>query len=859
MYLIIILGLIIMGFIIADVFNSKPKKERRLVAYNTISGEPIYLDQCRLVGYNKENGNPIFENPYHIVKYDKITGVPIYSSFEISKEEFKDNKPVYVKEQVSTKKIKTEEDRNRFANSILMIVGAILVVIASIIFLASSWETISGYIKTLVLVFIQVMFFLFGYLCKNKLKIEKVAKVFNYLGLCFIPIVLISLSTFELVGDYLSINGEGFYLYLAITFIVVDILYKVFGYFRKDNICKIMSYVAESLAVIFIETQFYINMQVATITLTIYNILVAFFINIKLLDSKAYKIPNNVFSYIVLIFIIRGMMGNDNSLFYYIPMIIYTLFYYVEYIKNKENSDRVYNFIFFIITYIINLTIVSRINVSPNFAYILGIIPLVLLTKELKSPKARSGLYVAESIIALLFILDALVVPNKSINYLMTYIVGFIYYLIMYVIEKKPVYKGAFYILFTAIFIDIFYIADITIYAKYIPLVSVLLIYSLESLFDNLKDNVSKIVIVGTLIIESILLVETYFVLVPLLLMLAYIKVEKLDEWFLVVPMLTSLTLFRMNDNVITIALSYLLISIYTVMSLLHKKFNIYSVVSILAIIMAAITFNYKNYICFAILIVWSIVHLIRNNKENNYLFKLVNILSIFGLYISLLDVFDVELVSLILVGCYMTIMAITIFVLKNVGGDFDKFAGCFVFAIISLVGFFIIKEVDDALIIMGFLFLVSLVSFVMKWHHYLYESLIIMVINIIYLTAEFWAQIPWYFYILVIGMVLIIFAMFDEKIKQKKALVNNTVPVNNQIPVNNEVVVPEVSMPVVKEEPVVEEVKEPEETMKLEEVKEVEVKEEEPKEEKTEKENNEVKRNVPRKRGRKKKVENKE
>ena len=156
MYLIIILGLIIMGFIIADVFNGKPKKERRLVAYNTISGEPIYLDQCRLVGYNKENGNPIFENPYHIVKYDKITGVPIYSSFEISKEEFKDNKPVYVKEQVSTKKIKTEEDRNRFANSILMIVGAILVVIASIIFLASSWETISGYIKTLVLVFIQV-------------------------------------------------------------------------------------------------------------------------------------------------------------------------------------------------------------------------------------------------------------------------------------------------------------------------------------------------------------------------------------------------------------------------------------------------------------------------------------------------------------------------------------------------------------------------------------------------------------------------------------------------------------------------------------------------------------------------------
>lgn len=38
-------------------------------------------------------------------------------------------------------------------------------------------------------------------------------------------------------------------------------------------------------------------------------------------------------------------------------------------------------------------------------------------------------------------------------------------------------------------------------------------------------------------------------------------------------------------------------------------------------------------------------------------------------------------------------------------------------------------------------------------------------------LTAEYWKEIPWYAYILVIGLALIIFAMYDEKRKQQKRL----------------------------------------------------------------------------------------
>lgn len=861
MGLIIILGIIIVGIIINEAIDSKPKKERKLVAYDIHNGQPIYLDQCRFLGFNTVNGNPMFENPYHIIKYDRLTGAPIYATFELDKAEYDESKIVGVVKKVEVKKPTTEEDRNRISNSILMIVGALLIVIASIIFLASSWETTSGIIKTLVLVLIQVMFIIFGYICNKKLNIIKVAKVFNYLALCFVPIILLSLSTFELIGDYLSIGGEGFLLYLALVFLVSDFFYKGVGITLKDKVSKIMSYVAEVAAITFISSFLDISTLLFLIILSIYNILVYVLVNTKFIDYNAYKIPNNILSYFTLFLLVLAMINTD-SLLYYLPMGLYTIYYYIMYVYGKENNSKVYNFVFFIITYIIDLTIINKIEISPYFGYILGIIPLVLLTKVMKNEKSKNVLYIVEGVFALLFVLEALAFPNKTIYYLMTFIVGFIFYILMYAFTKKPIFKIAIYVLFTAIFIDIFYITDMLDYAKYIPLVVILLVYSLELVFDNLKDQLSSLFISLVLMIEAILLRETYFVLVPLIFTLVYIKQEKLSEGLLVIPMMTSLTLFGMNDNVITLGLSYLLISLYTVMSLMHKNFNIYSFMSFLAICTAAQVFNYSNILVFAIVLLWTIVHIIRNIKDDNLMFKFINIISVVGLCLSILSYYEVDLQSLYLIGYYVAVMAISLVVFTKIGGNFDKFFGCFAFAVVSIISFYIIKDVTDALIIMSFLFLVSLVSFVMKWHHYLYEALIIMVINIIYLTAEFWAQIPWYFYILVIGMILIIFAMFDEKLKQKKALkvANNVVPfapvlepqvVTNELPVENkESEEVEVKEEVLEEVPVEpkEEVSEVKEEV-LEEKKEPEI--ELPKETKEE-----VK--TPKKRGRKKKTETK-
>jgi hypothetical protein len=43
-------------------------------------------------------------------------------------------------------------------------------------------------------------------------------------------------------------------------------------------------------------------------------------------------------------------------------------------------------------------------------------------------------------------------------------------------------------------------------------------------------------------------------------------------------------------------------------------------------------------------------------------------------------------------------------------------------------------------------------------------------------LTIEYWKEIPWYVYILVIGLALILFAMYDEKRKQSKRQLQNNI-----------------------------------------------------------------------------------
>ena len=105
--------------------------------------------------------------------------------------------------------------------------------------------------------------------------------------------------------------------------------------------------------------------------------------------------------------------------------------------------------------------------------------------------------------------------------------------------------------------------------------------------------------------------------------------------------------------------------------------------------------------------------------------------------------------------------------VLKKLDKEFLGLIECGVIGCLTLFGSFIIEEPIDGVAYLGILLVVSILSYTKEWKTYLYSSIISMIFGVIVLTAEYWKELPWYVYILVIGLALISFAMYDEKRKQ--------------------------------------------------------------------------------------------
>ena len=235
---IAIIIIIILMCIDKDEKQKEKELDNQIVGYNTMNGRPILRKYVNITGYDTRTGQPLFEYKKPIIGYNSFTGEPIFEGDKIP-------------EPPTPKQPLTAEDRNRISNTVLMIAGAILIVIASIIFLATGWETMHGLLKTLILFGVQMIFYLFGYISNEKLNIPKIGKMFNYLTLAFVPIIVLSLSFFELVGDYFSIGCEGFVYYIGISLLISDIVYKFYGKTHNDLFSKRSSLVVEALAILF--------------------------------------------------------------------------------------------------------------------------------------------------------------------------------------------------------------------------------------------------------------------------------------------------------------------------------------------------------------------------------------------------------------------------------------------------------------------------------------------------------------------------------------------------------------------------------------------------------------------------------
>lgn len=662
---------------------------------------------------------------------------------------------------------KTNQVQKKQSPSALFIIGSILVIFASIIFLSSSWMFLPGIIKAIILIIIQFIFGFLSKMCLEKFSLDKASKAFKYIFFAFIPVVLLSFSFFELVGYFLSIGYDGFTIYISLTFILTSLIYKYIAKKEKDLFLNIISVICEILsltfAVIFFEADFFTYLLI----ISIYNIIISVLLKKNYLDTRTYKIINQIMTYGTLIFLTFSL--TDSKIISHINVIIYTIYFLYNAIKSSEKKEKEKYTILSLIGYTLSInTINILLNNTIYIISLIAILPLFLLNKFIKEDYLKKIITNGASIITSIILIFIILNPEKSIIFILSFLVSTIIYIIALFLNKNNIYKYLSYFSFLLFLVAINYITEIDTFGKYIPLIVASVIYLFESILPSLKDSASNIIIILLITLESVLLINSYSVLIPLILLIIFVITEKENDISLIVPILCALSIIFIKGGIVPKIFGFLASISLSSISIYKKKINQYSILSLIYFFTMIIAFDYPIEILFLLVLIWSIAHFIINKGDSKF-YKITAVISSLGLYTDLLIKSNIEIISLYAIGCYLSLIYITRYIIKD---DFIdcKFIEYYGFSIITIISLINIEFIFDGLLLTVILIAISFLSYALKYNSYFKVSNIFIFINLLFFTSKYLFQIPWYIYILIIGCAFLSYAIYDEKRKKQES-----------------------------------------------------------------------------------------
>lgn len=109
--------------------------------------------------------------------------------------------------------------------TITLVLGVILLLTGGLIVGTSTWDVLHAPMKVLAIGLVSLLFYSISFLSGKWLNIRKTSFAFLTLANLFIPIVFISAGFFQLFGTWLSLSGEGKYLFWALISLLCLPLY----------------------------------------------------------------------------------------------------------------------------------------------------------------------------------------------------------------------------------------------------------------------------------------------------------------------------------------------------------------------------------------------------------------------------------------------------------------------------------------------------------------------------------------------------------------------------------------------------------------------------------------------------------
>ncbi len=108
--------------------------------------------------------------------------------------------------------VRSKSDMGEFGRiQMVMILGVGLVLLAGLVFATSAWNIMPNIMKMVLLVSMSAIFFATAFIAKQKYDLRITSIAFYQLGCVFLPIAMLCIGFFGLLGDYLTLTGEGTY------------------------------------------------------------------------------------------------------------------------------------------------------------------------------------------------------------------------------------------------------------------------------------------------------------------------------------------------------------------------------------------------------------------------------------------------------------------------------------------------------------------------------------------------------------------------------------------------------------------------------------------------------------------------
>lgn len=329
-----------------------------------------------------------------------ISGIILLIGQDKLYQEYKDSK-----EKEETKQLSSEDKKI----SLLLNLGVGLVSLSGIILISTNWNVITNEIKLLILIIFALLFLGLSKLSENKLKIEILEKNYWLLSMLFIILGILGAGYFQTISNWFSFYGEGKYLYLAFTSIMISLLSFITNDKYNNPLYKNACYIGIIGSLISILLQLKLEIEIILILINI------ILIPLNIVKHKTLENNKELIKYITIAFTIISLatiLETENIIYVIILSILNIINTTIISIKESK-LEGIYA------PLIINASIITSLiripqdtNITSEISSIIGIIvySLLYLINILKTEKINKTFISVMNIITNIIMLGLIII-----------------------------------------------------------------------------------------------------------------------------------------------------------------------------------------------------------------------------------------------------------------------------------------------------------------------------------------------------------------------------------------------------------------------------------------------------------------